>query len=235
MNESDMLQWLEELVEIPPEEDAALNELPDSFIWRRPLTRMTALTDPSSLGLPAFRGAVFAGPAGNGKHTLARALLATLWRSRYIERDQVSLFWLTPDQLPEGLDAAGSAELMGKLFEEVSTPDEDVRFGVIVLDRPEHYPHAQVLMSRVAREVADLEGQNAVICITEDESVIPSAMRGLLMLCRCPDPGPRQRQMILEEGLRWTTPSQQTITLSPEGITVEELTARTEPSCVPCC
>ena len=32
MNESDMLQWLEELVEIPPEEDAALNELPDSFI-----------------------------------------------------------------------------------------------------------------------------------------------------------------------------------------------------------
>ena len=47
MNESDMLQWLEELVEIPPEEDAALNELPDSFIWRRPLTRMTALTDPS--------------------------------------------------------------------------------------------------------------------------------------------------------------------------------------------
>ena len=136
MNESDMLQWLEELVEIPPEEDAALNELPDSFIWCRPLTRMTALTDPSSLGLPAFRGAVFAGPAGNGKHTLARALLATLWRSRYIERDQVSLFWLTPDQLPEGLDAAGSAELMGKLFEEVSTPDEDVRFGVIVLDRP---------------------------------------------------------------------------------------------------
>lgn len=116
MNESDMLQWLEELVEIPPEEDAALNELPDSFIWCRPLTRMTALTDPSSLGLPAFRGAVFAGPAGNGKHTLARALLATLWRSRYIERDQVSLFWLTPDQLPEGLDAAGSAELMGKLL-----------------------------------------------------------------------------------------------------------------------
>ena len=46
---------------------------------------------------------------------MARALLATLWRSRYIERDQVSLFWLTPDQLPEGLDAAGSAELMGKL------------------------------------------------------------------------------------------------------------------------
>lgn len=126
MNESDMLQWLEELVEIPPEEDAALNELPDSFIWCRPLTRMTALTDPSSLGLPAFRGAVFAGPAGNGKHTLARALLATLWRSRYIERDQVSLFWLTPDQLPEGLDAAGSAELMGKLFEEVSTPEVDV-------------------------------------------------------------------------------------------------------------
>ena len=73
MNESDMLQWLEELVEIPPEEDAALNELPDSFIWCRPLTRMTALTDPSSLGLPAFRGAVFAGPAGNGKHTLAHS------------------------------------------------------------------------------------------------------------------------------------------------------------------
>ena len=65
MNESDMLQWLEELVEIPPEEDAALNELPDSFIWCRPLTRMTALTDPSSLGLPAFRGAVFAGPAAS--------------------------------------------------------------------------------------------------------------------------------------------------------------------------
>ena len=83
-------------------------------------------------------------------------------------------------------------------------------------------------MSRVAREVADLEGQNAVICITEDESVVPSAMRGPLMLCRCPNPGPRQRRMILETGLRWMTPSQQTITLSPEGITVEELTARTD-------
>ena len=53
MNESDMLQWLEELVEIPPEEDAALNELPDSFIWCRPLTRMTVsythLTLPTKL------------------------------------------------------------------------------------------------------------------------------------------------------------------------------------------
>ena len=78
-------------------------------------------------------------------------------------------------------------------------------------------PHAQILMSRVAREVADLEGQNAVICITEDESVIPSAMRGLLMLCRCPHPGPRQPRMILEEGLRWTTPSQQTITAFSRG------------------
>ena len=54
MNESDMLQWLEELVEIRRSEDTALNELPDSFIWRRPLTRMTALTDPSSLGFPRF-------------------------------------------------------------------------------------------------------------------------------------------------------------------------------------
>ena len=228
MNESDMLQWLENLVEIPSEEDAALNDLPDSFLWRRPLTQMTALTDPSSLGLPVFRGAIFSGPVGNGKHTLARALLATLWRSRYIERDQVSLFWLTPDQFPEGLDAAEAAELVGRLFEDLSNPDENIRLGVIVLDRPEHCPHAQVLMSRVAREVADLAGQNAVICITEDESVVPSAMRGPLMLCRCPNPGPRQRRMILEDGLRWMTRSQQTITLSPEGITMEELTARTD-------
>lgn len=228
MNESDMLQWLEDLEEIPPEEDAELADLPDSFLWRHPLNQMTALSDPPSLGLPVFRGAIFSGPVGNGKHTLAHALLATLWRRRYIERNQVSLFWLTPDQLPEGLDAAEAAELMGILFENLSKPDENIRFGVIVLDRPEYYPHVQVLMSRVAREVADLEGQNAVICITEDESVVPSAMRGPLMLCRCPNPGPRQRRMILETGLRWMTPSQQTITLSPEGITVEELTARTD-------
>ena len=83
----------------------------------------------------------------------------------------------------------------------------------------------------IAQWTADLSDHAAVICITEDESIIPSDLRRALFPCRCSNPGPRLRQQILEWVLRWTTVSNDrsvSIDLGLNGISEDEIVQRTD-------
>mgnify|MGYP000609224691 CR=1 FL=1 len=51
MNEMTALQWVKEMAG-PPVESPPLDELPDSYPWRRPLIHLNANFDVEELGLP---------------------------------------------------------------------------------------------------------------------------------------------------------------------------------------
>ena len=233
MNEMTALQWVKEMAG-PPVESPPLDELPDSYPWRRPLIHLNANFDVEELGLPRFHGAVFSGPAGNGKHTLAKALLTTRQNRNGVSRDHVTQFWLTAEDFPEELSIEDAMARIEMLFEVVYAPEdyeyfEDKRFGILVFDQMELYHHAQMLVNTIAQLAEDLPSESGVVvCITEDDAIITSQLRQVLLPCRCTPPGPRQRQKILEQGLRWMTASGQRVTMSLSGVTLDELTQRTE-------
>ena len=233
MNKMSALQWAEEMAGAPVE-FPSLEELPDSYLWRQPLIHLNANFDVRDLGLPRFHGAVFSGPAGNGKHTLAKALLTTLQNRYDISRDRVIQFWLTAEDFPEELDIEDAVDRIETLFDVINEPAnyefcEDTRFGILVFDQMELYHRAQLLVNTIAQQAEDLPAESGiVVCITEDDSIVTSQLRQALLPCRCTLPGPRQRQKILEQGLHWMTAFDQKVTMNLLGVTLDELTRRTE-------
>ena len=231
------IEWAEELVETPEEDAPELDDLPDCFQWRDTLRQVTTtLRDASVLGMPAPHGALFYGPPGNGRHTLAQAYISTMWRWRQVGPELVPLFRVDASQFPEGLDLQEALDRIDTIFDVISDPRkydfcDDAEFGIILFDQMERYAHVDALAYSIAQWTADLSDHAAVICITEDESIIPSDLRRALFPCRCSNPGPRLRQQILEWGLRWTTVSNDrsvSIDLGLNGISEDEIVQRTD-------
>lgn len=229
-----LVKWANELVSSPKKDAKKLDKLPVCFQWSDPLKKIVELHDVSVLDMPTPHGALFFGPPGNGKHTLAQAYISTLWQGRNVDSDCVKLFQVDASQFPEGLDLQKALDRIGILFDAIDNPEDyefsrGAEYSVILFDQMERYAHVDALAYSIAQWTADLCDNAAVICITEDESIIPSDLRRALFPCRCSNPGPRLRKQILEWGLRWETPAEQRqVDLELEGITVDDLVRRTD-------
>ena len=161
-----------------------LGSLPDSFQWKRIL--MISCKDTKTakelLGLTLPTGALFIGPAGNGRHTTAEALAGSLYKgSNY---SQVLCLH------GEDLDFEDPADVAAVLKHTATlTQQGDM---VLILDRPELSRHSLTIQRRLLR-FQDVLGQQGIrlflILITDTvQDLDPEILsRHPLYPCPCPD------------------------------------------------
>ena len=160
-------------------------DLPDTFQWKPVL--MISCTDTKlaaellKLTLPT--GAVFTGPAGNGRHTSAEALAGSLYNGG---RNYAQVLFLHGEDL-DFEDPADAADVLKHLAS--LTREGDM---VLVLDRPELSRHNLLLQRRLLRLQDVLRQQNIrmfiILIAGSNEDLDPEVLsRFPIYHCACPD------------------------------------------------
>lgn len=218
----------------------ALDQLPDSYLWKKPLTNMLTAAHYDHLRIPRYAGFLFSGPAGCGKHSTAEALIRSVAQSEEMT-DSTFVLRLRADDFRLSGNEESQACVDGIFAAAGDT--EGLRF--IVFDQMERYKHVTAVMNRIAdylpapgeQEGDDLfdGGRLFVICISEDDSRIVRELRRKLMCCRVTLPGEEQRTAFLKDQMEMVVDDWdfedgihlRTVSLDPEGIDTEELVRRT--------
>ncbi len=162
-----------------------LGSLPDTFQWKRVLMISCKDTDTarSILKLTLPTGAVFTGPAGNGRHTTAEALAGSLYNKG---RNYAQVLCLHG----EDLDFEDPADL-GSVLKHVATLTQRGDM-VLILDRPDLSRHNLTMQRRLLR-LQDVLAQQDIrlflILITgTDQDLDPEvSSRHPIYHCPCPD------------------------------------------------
>lgn len=223
-----------------PPECAGLEELPDTYFWKNILYNLNNDRLYEKLGLLPVRGILFSGDSGNGRHTLANALVTDIWKREGItDPEKVVYTRLRAEDFTAELSEKAAQERIDALFQAASHCLEagETEFAFLVFDQIEQYAHTQILQNRIRDGLEEMEQEAFfLICITEKEEDISAELKSALLCCRCNSPGERARKEFLEENLSWEVPDWEypdrdlyrQVSIEFSGISFEEIAERTE-------
>ncbi len=188
-----------------------LGALPASYAWASEL-RAAFMKHQLINGLMEFPlpgGVILSGKAGNGRHTTASALVNSLG-NKYL--------WLSGWDLDQE-DAGDSIEIIRNV---VRLAYEQGKL-TLLLDGPENCRHSMLVQECLARLLRNIDaGMLVIVIVTEDTSMVSSALRRQLLLCPCAAPTKTERRSWLKQKLEKPVP------LHVDGMDLEDLVKKTE-------
>lgn len=178
--------------------DKTLGQLPGTYIWAQVLLSAATLRSAekarAKLQIPPLYGAIFTGPAGNGRHSTAAALAGTLGGDLL----HVRVFGAD-------LDFESSDQAMAAIGTVARAARESGQGLCLILDEPQDCRHSRMIQTRLLRLLErNLEQRGApvylIIVTDKADSVLPG-LRRLLMVCHCPNPTKEEREAWLVQQL----------------------------------
>ena len=213
--------------------------LADTYPWKHFLSDVNTTLLYRAL-LPEIRGAIFTGPAGNGRHTQAEAFAYSLIAQKLIAPDNFSntyMILIEPLSLSPKLEEQELKKKVNEVFDSLENLVQNKNHTIaVIFDQIDLYPRR--IMDQIAECVSFLEDQNLfTICIGEDETKISRNLLRELIHCRCPNPTAEQRRMYLQQlekvlvkdtWTKATDPKEKYINIILDEITWEEVADKTE-------
>lgn len=229
MNFEEWLLKAGELFDTLEPEGGTIDDLPDTFVLKRPLSNMFSSIHYDHMEIKRYRGVLFRGKEGCGRHTLMNAFVQTLcaFKNTY---DIVRL--RSEDFSAEAIKSDEDALMfIDALYESANRASTT---GVIVFDQMETYERLDIICNRIADNAAD-EDYNKVytICISTEEAEIKQELSSVLFNCRCPLPPKPARKKFFLNNLSWDVPDWEnehgirTFSINFEGISIDELVEKT--------
>ncbi len=215
------------------EEGPEISELPDTFLWKKPIENMISSLHYDHLKLPRYQGLLLFGDRGNGKHTLSDAYVQSVCKSEMCFEKSVYIRLRAEDFNAKQLTSVDEINgFIDALFETCGMTGEH---SFLVFDQMDSYSEITVVCNGIADALMAASEKIHVICIAEDFRIIPSELSKLLLRCSCPDPDERLRKKYFEERLSfhvedWVYGSdyRRTIKLQLKDLSAGELVSLTE-------
>ncbi len=211
-------------------EGGTIDDLPDTFVLKRPLSNMYSSIHYDHMQIKRYRGVLFRGNEGCGRHTLMNAYIQSLC-SNFNEFDMVRL--RSEDFSAEAIKCDEDALMfIDALYESANRASTK---GIIVFDQMETYERLDIICNRIADNVTDEDYDKVyTICISTEEAEIKQELSSVLFNCRCPLPQKSARKKFFLNNLSWDVPDWEnehrirTFSIDFEGISMDELADKTD-------
>lgn len=204
-------------VEFRPRFTLSNHENP-SFYWSHVLKH--TLNGIPALGLPRLKGAILAGPPGNGRHTTAEALSGTL------NQGDIHYFLRISGATLDTEDVADAcAALEGAMAKFRSHPQI-----CLLLDGPENSRHSLAIQEYLLQQLTDRAGKLFLILITDSTANITPNLQLELTTCQFRRPDLATRQQWLQSQMAGKVPikidgmNYISLTKATDGFTWRQLT-----------
>jgi hypothetical protein len=215
------------------EEGLEISELPETFLWKKPIENMISSLHYDHLKLPRYQGLLLFGENGNGKHTIAEAYIQSVCKSEMCFEKAVYIRLRAEDFNAKQLTSLEDiTSFVAALFEICAMSGEQ---SFIVFDQMEKYDEITVVCNCIADALLSVTEKIHVICISEDFKLIPAELSKILLKCKCSAPDEILRKKYFEDNLSFNVEDwiygsdyMRTIKLEINDISTDELVKLTD-------